>query len=339
MENVDATPLLLKTSKIMPLIRISFISIIFFAVAIFRPIDVHAIGMAKVTVTVVDEDGNPIDAALVKIRFQGGTLDKDAVTGLTDNKGVFSVSGFSADGVVGGGVRKTGYYKSALHHDFHRNILGMWQPWDKEIKVVLRPKINPVPMYVGNKWVQIPAIDKEIGFDLMKFDWVTPYGQGTTADFIFLVTRRFKDMNDFDATLTMRFSNPYDGIQEIMTDRGGDFNVGSEFRLPRYAPESGYRAKLVKRLSRSDPDFFALKETITNYLFRVRSEVDEKGNVKRAMYGKIINDVKIDPRGNTTGDIRFTYYLNPDYTRNLEYDPKANLFSPLPKGETSLELP
>lgn len=299
----------------------------------------NAISIAKVSVRVVDEEGKPVEAAQVRIRFQGGTLQKDAVIGLTDINGAFSASGSSSDGVVGGSVRKEGYYKSTIHHDFYRNILGMWQPWNKEINVVLRPKINPVSMYVRNKWIQIPVLDKEVGFDLMKFDWVIPYGQGTKADFILLVTRRFKDMNDFDATLTMTFSNQYDGIQEIRTERGGDFNVGSEFRLPRYAPESGYQSKLVKRLSRSDPDFFALKENVTNYFYRVRSEVDEKGNFKRAMYGKIINDVKIDPRGNTTGDIRFTYYLNPDYSLNLEYDPEANLFSPLPTGENSLGLP
>lgn len=299
----------------------------------------HAIGMAKITVKVVDEELKPVEAADVEICLYSGCSNKDVINGTTDIDGIFNASGSSSDGVTSGSVNKKGYYYSIFHHDFYRNILGMWQPWNKEIKVLLRPKINPVPMYVRDKWVQIPAVDKEIGFDLMKFDWVIPYGQGTTSDFIFLVTRRFKNMNDFDATLTMTFSNKFDGIQEIKLDRGGDFNVGSQFRMPRYAPESGYQPKLVKRLSRSDPNFFSLMEHTTNYFYRVRSEVDEKGNFKRAMYGKIVNDLLIEPRNTTTGKIHFTYYLNPDYTRNLEYDPHGNLFSPLPTGEIPMGLP
>jgi len=79
--------------------------------------------------------------------------------------------------------------------------------------------------------------------------------------------------------------------------------------------------------------------TLSQKPLPLQSEVDENGNLKRALYGKIIHDVLIEPRGSATGKIRFTYYLNPDYTRNLEYDPDVNLFGPLPKGETSLELP
>jgi len=304
-----------------------------------HPSNVYAIGMAKVTVAVADEVGQPVPDADVRVCFYGGCLKKDAEKGKTDKEGQFSASASSYDGAINGAVEKNGYYYSGFHHDFHRNALGVWQPWNKEIKVVLRPKLNPVPMYVRDKWVQIPVIDKEVGFDLMKFDWVVPHGQGATSDLIFVVTRRFKNMNDFDVTMTMTFSNKYDGIQEIKTERGGDFNVGSELRLPRYAPESGYKAKLEKRLSTSDPKFGALLEQKTNYFYRVRSEVDEKGNFKRAMYGKIVDDVLIEPRGTATGKIRFTYYLNPDYTRNLEYDIDGNLFSPLPSREIPLRKP
>jgi hypothetical protein len=297
-----------------------------------------AVSMAKVTVKVIDEVGKPVEAAQVNIRFQGGTLQKDAVIGVTNREGVFSASGSSTDGVVGGVVRKEGYYKSVLHYDFHRNVLGMWQPWDKEMKVVLRPIINPVPMYARDRWLQIPYLDKKIGFDLIKFDWVIPYGQGTQSDLIFLVTRRFNNMNDFVATLTITFSNKYDGIQGISVDRGGDFNIGSEFLLPRYAPESGYQQTFEKIRSTRSKDYYALKEKHQNYFFRVRSEVDENGNLKRAMYGKITEEISIDPRGNKTGETHLRFYLNPDYTRNLEYDPDRNLFSPLPKGERPLAV-
>ena len=51
------------------------------------------------------------------------------------------------------------------------------------------------------------------------------------------------------------------------------------------------------------------------------------------MYGKILGDIGFDPAFQKTIDLRFTYYLNPDYTRNLEYDRTKNLFDKLPSLE------
>ena len=50
------------------------------------------------------------------------------------------------------------------------------------------------------------------------------------------------------------------------------------------------------------------------------------------MYGKIRNDIEFAPRSKIV-KIKMHYYLNPDYTRNLEFDPKRNLFTNLPKFE------
>lgn len=305
--------------------------ILLFAMAQVTP--VHAIGMAKLVIKVVDEGGKPMEGAKVELQFQGGGLEKDATRGETDDQGIYSSSGYSSDGVTGGGVDKDGYYTSVFHHDFYRKNLGMWQPWGKELTVVMRPIVNPVPMYVRNRWFEIPEVGKEIGFDLMKADWVIPYGQGTTADFIFKVDRRYGSNIDFDATLTLTFSNPYDGIQLFKDDGGGDFNVGSWFRLPRTAPNAGYEPKLVKSLSTKSPDFYANNPDDDNFLFRVRSEVDGEGKLKRAMYGKIRGAVLVEPRSSKTGKIKMYYYLNPDYTPNLEFEPQRNLFISLPSNE------
>ena len=300
---------------------------------LFTPAPVNALGMAKLVIKAVDEDGRPMEGAKVELQFQGGGLEKDATRGVTDDHGVFSATGFSSDGMSGGGVDKEGYYTSAFHHDFYRKTFGMWQPWGKELMVVMRPIVNPVPMYARNSWFYIPEVGKEIGFDLTKADWVIPYGQGTQSDFIFKVERRYNSIDDFDATLTMTFTNPYDGILNIKDGGGGDYNVGSRFRLPRIAPLTGYEKKLVQRLSTSDPGFYANNPDDNNYIFRVRSEVDVDGKLKRAMYGKIRGTVFVEPRSSKTGGIRLYYYLNPDYTPNLEFDPNRNFFSNLPQGE------
>ena len=62
-----------------------------------------------------------------------------------------------------------------------------------------------------------------------------------------------------------------------------------------------------------------------HYVFRIRTEVDEDGNIVEAMYGKVYGEIR---GGFSWGgpSVGFTYYLNPTGTRNLEYDPPKNLF-------------
>jgi hypothetical protein len=64
-----------------------------------------------------------------------------------------------------------------------------------------------------------------------------------------------------------------------------------------------------------------------NFFFRVRAKVDEKGGVTQALYGKLIGPVSIFIHGTNNAKLEFKYYLNPEpNSRNMEYDPKQNLF-------------
>lgn len=299
-------------------------------------------GMAKVTIKVVDEEQKPVPEAEIQICFFGGCLKKDIVHGNADSNGVYTVSGYSKDGVFGGTALKPGYYGTTFHHDFFRTSLGMYQPWNKEIKVVLRPKIKPVPMYVRSKELdplKIPSVGRKVGFDLIKFDWVAPYGLGTVADFIFFLESYYDSTGDNGySNLSITFSNKFDGMQTFELDKGGDFTVGSEFRTPRYAPENGYQRKVNTRFNPRAPDAHAYRTTDTFWFFRVRSEVDKNGNLKRAMYGKIESSLIAKPTKDGLAEIEMRLWLNPDYTRNMEFDIDRNLFSPLPDRET-LRIP
>lgn len=290
-----------------------------------------AIRIFKTTITVKDEFGNTVEDAAVGSVFRDGKVVLNEIEGRTNKNGKISYLGIAPMGVTGGGVVKAGYYQSTFHHDFFIRKFGIWQPWNKEIQVTLRPIINPVPMYVRSHTFSIPKIGENIGFDLNKSDWVFPYGRGTQSDFIFRAERQYKDIDNFDATLTMTFTNKYDGIQLVKEDVGGDFSVGSKFRLPRQAPDEGYQNKWTKRVSTG---VFGERHNAKiegyNYIFRVRSET-ENGHLKRAMYGKIRGDIRFGPAGEKAG-FEMLYYLNPDFTRNLEFDPKRNLFI-LPEGE------
>jgi len=303
----------------------------------YQPDSAHAIAMAKVTIKVVDEEQKPVPEAEVQFCFHGGCLKKDVIKGETDNEGIYSVSGFSYDGVTGGTVHKDGYYYTTFHKDFVNWTFGIWTPWNKEIKVVLRPKLKPVPMYVREGWRKIPAVGKKVGFDLTRFDWVAPYGLGIVSDFIFLADCRYKDFDNKDCSLTISFSNSFDGIQSFELDMGGDFTVGSGFRTPRHAPENGYLNEIVTR--RSSKDLPVYRTNDTYHFFRVRSETDENGKLKRAMYGKMKGDLRPSPQKDGLALINLFYWLNPDYTNNMEFDIDKNLFMPLPKGEYSIAIP
>lgn len=287
--------------------------------------------LAKVTLKVIDENDMPVANATIELCFYYGCLTKDSIKGVTDSKGQFIHKGWCLDGHVGGGVRKEGYYGSAFAYRFYPRKPIYLTPWNKEITVVLRPIVKPIPMYVRNRTFEFPAIGKNIGFDLMEADWLPPYGKGVHGDFILRIDRVYKDINNFDATFTMTFSNPHDGIQLIKDDWELNYRIGSRYRLPRNASEEGYQPKFTKRVSAGSYGNRAAKDDVSNYIFRVRSE-SENGKLKRAMYGKILGDIRFGPVGGN-GGFEMHYYLNPDYTRNLEFDPKRNLFINLPEGE------
>ena len=62
------------------------------------------------------------------------------------------------------------------------------------------------------------------------------------------------------------------------------------------------------------------------FVFRVRAVVDSKGEVVSAMYGKIQGRFYFRIHEEGSARVIFTYYLNPDMSRNLEFDPERNLF-------------
>ncbi len=289
---------------------------------------------AKVTVKVIDENGKPFSGEEVSISFavpEGTVQGIKAIniSGFADANGFYTVS-HETIGIVACGIKKEGYYESYGEYRFTNREGNRWLPWNPEIKLILKKIEKPVPMYARDtqmSGLEVPVIGKEVGFDLTEYDWISPYGKGKHSDFIFKIERKYKDDWDFDSTLIITFPNKHDGIQLIKENR----KHGSMFKLPRFAPKTGYHAKLIRKTKRSpgkplESDF----ADDNNYIFRVRSE-EKDGKLVRAMYGKIQGDVQVEPRGRKTATILFTYYLNPDYTRNLEYG--SNLFKNLKDTE------
>lgn len=272
----------------------------------------------SVAITVVDETNQPVSGAKVSAIFWTPVSQTKEIStnisGISDSGGIFRAShpytGFPA---MLFRAEKEGFYKTLRAYD-----LGDYYDafhWNPSLQLMLKKIENPIPMYAKQVSLVVPAFEKPVGFDLAAGDWVGPYGKGKSADILFTshyYNKRGK--TDFDHQLIVSFPNIGDGIQSMVSPVE---EAGSDLRSPHQAPISGYEEKLIRFTSRH-PGKSMVYDYDGNraYLFRVRTVLDEKGNVKTALYGKIYGDF-----------MQFRYYLNPSPNdRNIEFDQGHNLF-------------
>ncbi len=318
--------------------------------------NIWAFPTAKLTVKVIDETGTPVEDAKVGIGFslpkgqgQGAGSDIKGVRGITDGEGLFTAKGES-EPYVGFGVKKEGYYRgSGKFNNFTgtSGIMGFrkYKPWNPTIEVVLKRKVNPIAMYAfknkslgRGKKPEMPYLSRFVGFDLMANDWIVPHGLGTHRDFLFKVdVKRAVSNRDYDVTLTLQFPNEGDGLIEYTPDLS---KGKSTLRLPHHAPTTGYQPELVQRYE-SKPGVLRYPKSAnpdydTNYLFRIRTQLDKDGNAISGLYGKIYGEIRAYNytlrRKEYKPFVAFDYYLNPNDT-NIEFDPKKNLFKNLKRQQ------
>lgn len=294
----------------------------------------HEFPKARVTARMVDEDGKPLAGVKIRLIF-GAKHDAKAIVpveGVTGSDGLFAGEGYS-DGGYGTRIEKEGYYPSGLAAPRLIDIKdGRWIPWNPVATTVMRKIGNPVALFAKTGWMEIPAIGEACGYDLEKGDWVTPHGQGTVADLVFVLQRRYASRQDFEVVVTLSFSQAEDGIQEAVMPEVGRF---SRFKWAREAPDGGYESKLVTRFAH--PEGGTYEQTASpeqNYFFRVRTE-SLNGRIIKAHYGKIAGGLQLAPSHSKTCKVKLTYYFNPiPLDRNLEWDTTKNLLEGLSGEET-----
>ena len=271
------------------------------------------------TIKVMGEDGNPVCGADVAVSYTlppppGRNLeegpDSGQVKGLTDTNGTFIASHTDSSEGLGIVIGKAGYYTTHIGYQFYYDDKRRNPTFTSVLKTISKP----IPMYAKSiTYIKFPAFNKPIGYDLMVGDWVAPYGKGVTSDFLF--TENHVDAKTGYA-FAVSFPHNGDGIQEfdapalLQNAPMGQSDLASLHE----APPDGYQSQFVQT---KGPD------QNRNYYFRVRTKLDENGNVVSTHYGKIYGDF-----------MQFRYYLNPTPNdRNIEFDPKQNLLGGLQSFE------
>lgn len=312
---------------------LAVLSFVLIGVAVAQQVGQRILPLAKMTVHVVDERGEPVPDATVTIRFleDRTSVGKYWSIGKTDRQGNYTAEGRHRDLNLDAAVDKEGYYHGGTDGvDFKDLILGKLQPWNPVAEVVLRPMVKPVPLYARRVRTEIPVLDQPCGYDLEKGDWVAPYGNGTTRDFIFTARREFKSRKDYEVQVEMTFANPEDGIMKAKLPKIGKQSV---FRWEREAPEDGYEQSIKLKNAVHDGTHIKSYEEDDALFFRLRTG-KSGSRLDKACYAKISNGLRLSGMYSKTCFISFFYYFNPaSLDRNLEWDMKKNLFSGLSADE------
>jgi hypothetical protein len=124
----------------------------------------------------------------------------------------------------------------------------------------------------------------------------------------------------------IRFDNPGDGLQFVPTapsDQLKRMLFRSDLESDHLAPEAGYQAVWTYS-SKNKPDY----ETPGHYngeqvaYIRIRSKMEADGRIVSALFGKAYD---MEPDFARLPHLIMDFYLNPDGTRNVEYDTQRNL--------------
>ncbi|WP_207061704.1 hypothetical protein [Motiliproteus sp. SC1-56] len=301
-----------------------------------------ALPSAKVTIKVVDDQGGPVEGAEVRVGFEspGGYWQAGRIafdSGYSDSDGIH-VASSNTSGRIGYRIEKEGYYESEGGFSEFTGVSGVygmrrWEPWNPILGVELRKIRNPIPLIVKQvEALELPMLNRPIGYDLMAGDWVVPFGQGTTADLVFTLEKSYQSRGSWKYKLSLGFANPDDGVIPVRASTSS----GSQLLLAHHAPIEGYRSEYFwgKEMKMSSygtavrSDFGELQTDDLNFYFRVRSQRDEHGRLVSGIYGKIHNKFQLTNfKIERTGSLTFNYFLNPTPNdTNLEWDQKTNLF-------------
>lgn len=321
--------------------------------------------LAKMEVVVVDDDtGLPLTNVTVKgvfpidngwLAMKGPTPPNTDVQ-KTDADGRCKLSGETNRREAWCTIEDPppGYYARAGHaFRYEKSRWGVLQPDDQIGTVRVARVHSPIPLYVKKIGETHTGLDPErdidyfalgggkLQLDLFKGDWLPPVGTGEVADIEFERMPR-EDLGESKSTVTgnmlkhwresmkTRFLGKGNGWVEVKPEcypiairKSPDHGFVQEYDL---AWEACFRYRQITKSKKAE------KFTC----FRIRTKLDENGQVVGGYYGKIYGDIYFLSNSDYSAVVaipQFLYYLNPNpLDRNLEWDGDTNLF-PGPRVE------
>ena len=303
-------------------------------------------GKVTMTIRCVDDTGAPVEGANVQISFEQAKGGFDTREGLSDEDGYFS---HRADVFTRIYLKATkeGYYaydKDAKPYrmEGELTVLKNGKPIyeDQQADLILKRIKEPVALRGKVSFsVKVPQLEQLLGFDMEMMDWVAPHGSGRTNDLFFEVNGYFNKPEDRQSKLRLSFPNEGDGVISFQMDH----KRGSKLKSDHLAPEIGYEESkiwhrnyvITRPMHTPDesPGNVVNEFSKDSGLFlRLRTELNENGEVIRANYAKLYGDPTFSWNIRTgEGTIHFRHvYFNPEVNdRNLEFDLGRNLFKDL----------
>ncbi|MEX0331756.1 MAG: carboxypeptidase-like regulatory domain-containing protein [Puniceicoccaceae bacterium] len=262
--------------------------------------------------TVKDHSGKPVPDALVEASLPG----PGNASASTDASGE-AVLDLSAGATLHVHVSKDGYYATSgeiwiggIYRNEDGRIIARELP--DSLEITLKPIIDPVPMKVTRYRGHIPKVNKMIGFDLERGDWLEPHGTGRVPDLLFHL-HMDKGKAESSGLLTILFPNKGDGVQPFQAARPYSTEFGSNLAPPHVAPLNGYRPNLTRSFEEEAAESFKQGvRSSRNYLIRTRTIIDAGGTIRQACYGWLEGEVLFDPRDPEDPQLSFTAFFNPD---------------------------
>lgn len=217
-----------------------------------------------------------------------------------------------------------------------KNFFGVWQPDNLVVTIKLQRVEHPIPLFVKRVLLNVKQEIANINggkfsYDLMMGEWLPPFGNGKVADVEFtrLPHKEFAEVvgasgikgRPYRDDVAVRFMGEDNGLVECQP------LLESVLKI-RTAPEEGYDSDyLCWEGKGEDLQYSTNYDKNRCFAFRIRTQKDEKGQIKKAYYGKIYGDiVAYTGSHHAVLGVLFSYYLNPiSLDRNLEWDRKTNL--------------
>lgn len=239
-------------------------------------ISAMSVDMSKIQAVILDAvTGQPIRGAKVfgsfrmnngiRIWTESPTPNVDEVT--TDDRGHCMMRGKTNVGHAGCWVSKAleEYYLSPAAGSFDfkdRDIFGNWQPDNLVATIRLQRVEHPIPLMVKRvEWrnwrkglLGLQGSNAVLRLDMVKGDWLPPYGHGETADLeiaselqITGKERRFLratasegDVLFYDLVQTIRPAGADDCISELQSDPTSGIKI-------RHGSDEGRGSRIVRR--------------------------------------------------------------------------------------------